>query len=127
MRKFLLQKLTMFFLVVSAFKGYSATCTATVTGNWENPAVWSCGRVPLCTDNITIPSGFTVTITSSQDYNTAGCTTQTMVVSISGVLKFQTGKKLTLPAASIVLIAPGASLQPGGGGESVVVRASVVA
>lgn len=117
MRKLILQNLTIFFLIVSVFKGYSATCTATVTGNWENPAVWSCGHVPLCTDNVTVPSGFTVTITTMLDYSTgAGCSTQTMVVSISGVLKFQTGNKLTLPAASIILVASGGSIQPGGGG-----------
>lgn len=116
MRKLILQNLTFFFLIIFGFKGYSAVCTATLSGSWENPAVWSCGHVPLCTDNITIPSGYTVTITTILDYNTAPCATQTMVVSISGVLKFQTGKKLTLPPASIVLVAPGASIQPGGGG-----------
>ncbi len=119
MRKLFLQNLTIFFLIVSSLKGYSALCTAIGTGNWENPAVWSCGRVPLCTDNITIPSGYTVTITTMLDYSIgAGCSTQTMVVSISGVLQFQAGKKLTLPSSSVVLVASGGSVQPGGGGGS---------
>ncbi len=103
------------FLILSVSKSYSAVCTATLSGNWENPAVWSCGHVPLCTDNITIPSGFTITITSVLNYNTDP-SPPIMTINISGVLKFNTGKKLTLPSESTIYINATGSLQPGGGG-----------
>jgi Concanavalin A-like lectin/glucanases superfamily len=32
------------------------------TGNWNDPTVWSCGRNPLITDNVTINQGHNITI-----------------------------------------------------------------
>jgi glucose/arabinose dehydrogenase len=32
------------------------------TGNWNNPTTWSCGRVPIVTDDVTINTGHTVSI-----------------------------------------------------------------
>jgi glucose/arabinose dehydrogenase len=32
------------------------------TGNWNNPNTWSCGRIPIVTDDITINAGHTVSI-----------------------------------------------------------------
>jgi hypothetical protein len=111
------RKLWLFVFLLLAFsKSYSAVCTAASNGNWEDPAVWSCGRVPLCTDNITIPSGFTITMTTVFDYNVGPCITQTMSITISGVLKFNTGKKLTLPSGSVIFINATGSIQSGGGG-----------
>lgn len=114
------------FLILSVSKSYSAVCTATLSGNWENPAVWSCGHVPLCTDNITIPSGFTITITTVLDYNTDP-SPPPMTINISGILKFNTGKKLTLPPGSTIYVNAGASIQQGvGGGTSNLITIGVV-
>ncbi len=109
-------KLYILLFIFSGLKSKSSTCTATVTGNWENPSVWLCGHVPLCTDNIAIPNGFTVTMTSNQDYNVGACSTQTMIVTISGVLQFQTGKKLTLPSSSLIFVNSGGKIIPSNGG-----------
>ncbi|MFN4082948.1 MAG: T9SS type A sorting domain-containing protein [Bacteroidia bacterium] len=35
---------------------------AIADGNWGNPAIWNTGTVPTSTDNVTIPSPFTVTL-----------------------------------------------------------------
>lgn len=103
------------FLLLTFSKSYSAVCTATSSGNWENPAVWSCGHVPTCADNIIIPSGYTITITTVLDYNTDP-SPQAMSINISGVLNFNTGKKITLPSGSIIYVNAPGSIQPGGGG-----------
>ncbi|AHW61708.1 hypothetical protein FH5T_06865 [Draconibacterium orientale] len=42
-------------------KSGMADCTAS-SGNWSNPAIWSCGKVPTSLDNVIIPDGVTVTV-----------------------------------------------------------------
>lgn len=52
--------------------GCTATATSTLTattsnmavatGNWMTGATWSCGSSPVSTSNVTIPSGYTVTL-----------------------------------------------------------------
>ncbi|WP_320111174.1 PKD-like domain-containing protein [Draconibacterium orientale] len=42
-------------------KSGMADCTAS-SGNWSNPAIWSCGNVPTSSDNVIIPNGVTVTV-----------------------------------------------------------------
>ncbi len=39
----------------------ASVCLAQADGNWDNPAIWDCGRVPNPTDGVGI-NGFTVTI-----------------------------------------------------------------
>ncbi len=104
--------------LLSFTKNYSATCTATITGSWTDPSIWSCGAVPICGDNINIPSDITVTIATTQDYSPSSPCSIAMTLTISGTLKFDTGKKLKLPCGSIVYIAKGGSILPGGGGGS---------
>jgi hypothetical protein len=36
------------------------------TGNWNDADTWSCGRVPIITNNITIAGGHTITIPNGQ-------------------------------------------------------------
>ena len=31
------------------------TCNASASGNWNNPATWSCGEVPTTADKVTVP------------------------------------------------------------------------
>jgi hypothetical protein len=40
----------------------AVTCTATASGNWSDPATWSCGHVPGAGEKVVIPVGFTVTL-----------------------------------------------------------------
>ncbi len=39
-----------------------STCVATISGFWNNPAIWSCGHVPTTTDNAVIAPGVTVIV-----------------------------------------------------------------
>lgn len=45
-----------------AWAGAPGTCNAIASGAWNNPAIWSCGRVPLSSDDVAIRNGFAVTI-----------------------------------------------------------------
>jgi len=102
-----------FFLVLTGFlKLNAAVCTATASGNWHNPAIWSCGTVPQCGDHVVIPNGFTVTVAAQADYS--GCA-QTMTVVVQGVVKFNTGFKLSLPCGSAFYLAHGGQLVEGNG------------
>ncbi len=102
-------------LLFATTSQYAATCTA-VTGNWEAPGTWSCGRLPTCGDVVVIPAGVTVTITSQLDY-TALCAGP-MEIDIFGTLHFQNGKRLTLNCGSIIFVQSGGSVTGGGGGGS---------
>jgi hypothetical protein len=40
----------------------AADCNAQANGDWDQAATWSCGHIPLATESVDIPAGFTVTI-----------------------------------------------------------------
>jgi len=42
------------------------TCTSQASANWNVSGTWSCGHVPLATDNVIIASGFSVNLVNSQ-------------------------------------------------------------
>ncbi|MES2520444.1 MAG: PKD domain-containing protein, partial [Bacteroidota bacterium] len=41
---------------------HCADMSSTKTGNWDDPTVWNCGRLPISTDIITISPSHTVTV-----------------------------------------------------------------
>lgn len=61
------------------------------TGNWNDVTVWSCGRTPTITDDVTISAGHTVTIPAGQT-GFVNKLTQNGKLSISslGALKIKT-------------------------------------
>ena len=54
------------------------------TGNWNQNTTWSCGRIPISTDDITISGGNTVTIPN-------GVSATLKFLELIGTLKIQTG------------------------------------
>ena len=41
-----------------------SSCASTKTGNWNDAATWTCGHVPLVSDDVIINAGHTVTVIS---------------------------------------------------------------
>lgn len=56
-------------LLLFGFSSYAVTKTATTTGNWSNPAIWSPAGVPSDTDNIIIKGNRTITIDGKYTVN----------------------------------------------------------
>ena len=48
--------------VLTLKSAMATTFTAVQTGNWDDPATWSSTVTPSSTDNVIIPTGFTVTV-----------------------------------------------------------------
>jgi ELWxxDGT repeat protein len=59
------------------------------SGSWHDAAVWSCGRLPLASDDITIATGHSITLESAGTARS---------LALQGVLQFLAGGGLTLPA-----------------------------
>lgn len=98
----------------------AAVCSAIVSGNWSDPATWSCGAEPGCGDLIIIPAGITVSIdvhVNLDENSTPACSTAT-IIQVYGTMDFTTGKKMYLACGSSVEIFPGGSMIPGIGGGS---------
>lgn len=74
----------------------SGSCTAMIsvrTGNWNDPSMWSCNRVPVSTDAVQVSSGHIVTIPASVTANAQRLQDYGRVV-------FGAGAKLVLAVAS---------------------------
>ncbi len=56
------------FLGVSMY-AQAKVCVATASGNYNDPAIWSCGAVPSPADSVVIPTGITVTSTGNLTHN----------------------------------------------------------
>ena len=98
-----------------AINSYSANIYAITTGNWENTSSWSdteggspCNCVPTAGDNIYIPSGYTISVTSNINIS-AGLATY---MDISGTLYFKNGVKLRLNCNSVIELRAGGKIQP---------------
>lgn len=89
----------------------ASTITATQNGDWSATDTWGGAGPPGCFDTIVIPAGFTVTVTTMVDLTAC----PPVYILVQGTLAFQAGKKMDLPDGSVVFIAPGGSLNGGGG------------
>ena len=68
--------------------------TSTVGGNWNVPGDWSCGHVPLTTDDVAIDRNFTVNLATANVISvtmTAGILTQSSAFNVAGPLLIQGG------------------------------------
>jgi hypothetical protein len=104
-------------LHLALFSLNAAECTALSSGNWSDPAIWSCGTQPSCGDIVIIPSGISVNVNVQVDLDAPGCSLSSYI-QIHGTLQFVTGNKINLACGSGVEIMPGGQMLPGGGGGS---------
>ncbi len=84
-------------------------CTSLSSGNWNQVARWSCGRVPTSVDDVIISAGHAVTLNSS---------TAISSLTVNGTLVFgnnNTARTATVSGA--VAINAGGTLQVGTGGS----------
>ena len=77
-------------LCLAATNVRGANNTAIASGTWETPANWSLGTVPIATDNVIIPGGFTITATAVGDV----CGSLTMAA--GGSLTINNGSTLSI-------------------------------
>ena len=90
----------------------ATVCSSLGNGDWNNPAVWSCGVVPGAGDTIIINAGDSVDITSTNVYLGAP-----MVIIINGYLLFNSaGAKLHLPCGSEIYLNITGQIADGGVG-----------
>ena len=79
---------------------YSADCSSTKTGNWNDPTVWSTGTVPVAGDNVTILSPHIVSMNGSETLGNltvnSGGTLQFNNTTTSFVLSFAGGSVITV-------------------------------
>ena len=85
-------------ILLSDFQACAALCTANlIGGNWNNAATWNCGRVPACGDDIFIPFGSIVTVSSNVNMSACGSPVN---IFVAGELLFGSNRSISLPAGS---------------------------
>jgi hypothetical protein len=108
-------------ICLSILKSQAATCTASVSTNWNLASTWSCGSVPGCNDVIIIPAGYTVTINSTVDLTGGGCTGTR--INIYGTLFFSgNSSRLDVVSTSTINIYSGGKIttdQPGNNSQKI--------
>ncbi|MFA6013491.1 MAG: DUF6701 domain-containing protein [Gallionellaceae bacterium] len=52
-------------MLLGATHAHAVACNSLATGNWGTIGTWSCGHVPLATDDVTIVAGHTITMNSN--------------------------------------------------------------
>jgi len=90
--------------------GFAATRTASVSGNWNNPATWGGNPIPTSADDVIVPLGFTVTITANA---------VARKVDIYGTLEVNKSVSLTVEGD---LNIEGTFTMKSGGGQTLVVK-----
>lgn len=103
-------------IIFIAEQSFAKNCKSQCSGNWESSLSWLSGMVPACGDTITIEAGHEILICTQLDFYSS-CETP-MYIIVNGTLSFCTGKKLMLPAGSVVEVNVGGSMDPGNGGGS---------
>ncbi|WP_083261248.1 T9SS type A sorting domain-containing protein [Crocinitomix algicola] len=98
--------------VLSLLQVKASIVTAVTDGDWDDNSTWDL-TAPGCYDTVYVPGNTTVTITSTENYESCGA----MIIIVEGTLQFQTGRKLKLPCGDTgVIIYTGGQLKGGGGG-----------
>jgi hypothetical protein len=108
-----MKTICLFISLLISIASKAGSCSATLTGNWESTATWSCGHVPGLGDSVIIPSGYIVTVNANNNTNIGN-------LLISGTLKFTNGAKIDLASTSILQLYASGSIVGGNGGSHIV-------
>ncbi|MBA4408158.1 MAG: hypothetical protein C0397_01890 [Odoribacter sp.] len=111
-------------LILLAFANVNgATRTASVSGNWSNPATWG-GTVPVAGDDVEIGDGVTVTI----DVDPPALASLTIGKLAAGTLQYESGNARTVTVNGIVRIKPGSTFRsaPAGSTSTITTHSLVV-
>lgn len=100
------KKIATLLLALISLTGFSVTKTAVCSGNYCVNSTWSPSGRPVCGDQVIIPAGITVSVTTEENYYDAGCTSA-MQYTIAGTLYFTQTNRLSLPCNSEVWIMTG--------------------
>ena len=113
-----------YFTIISliTLSATAATRTAVNNGNWSASATWGgTANIPQAGDSVVIPSGKTVTVSTTIDLST-GSKTIVNVLS-GGTLDMNNGRRLLLPGESYVNLASSAAqIAHGGGGNNTFIQ-----
>lgn len=102
-------KFYLFIFILLNIKSNAGTCTAVASSNFTLASTWSCGRVPTGFDQITIPSGFTVTINTAIDLTIGNPSNTTLT--INGVLFFSgNASRLAMVESAAIIINTGGKI-----------------
>ncbi len=104
---------TIFFVLFFQFAAIAVTNTATATGPWETGTNWSLGHAPLVTEDVVVPSPFSMSVNAadvclSLTINVGGTVTMASTFSLSIAGNFANAGTFTAAVAS-TLIFNGAS------------------
>jgi hypothetical protein len=92
--------LLMFAMLLPFSAAAGVANTAIANGDWSVATTWSLNRAPASGDDITIPSGYTVTV----DINSP--TYSAMTISVYGTLNFDGGQKINMACDGYLYLAP---------------------
>ena len=75
---------------------YAATCTSNASGDWGTTGTWSCGHVPISTDDVVIAAGHTVS------YDGGTSTILSLTTNSTGVFSFNDNASDSLTVSGTV-------------------------
>lgn len=107
--KVFFKKIFTIILVLVSLSSFSELKTAICTGNYSTATTWSPSGKPACGDNIYIPTGITVSLTTSEPYYESGCTSA-MQFTVSGTFYFTQTSRLSLPCNSEIWVLTGGTV-----------------
>lgn len=115
MENFIRSFILLMILITCNLNSFSAVITAKLLGgNWHSTSTWDLGRIPGCGDNVVIPIGVTVNITSNVDFTGVGCAAT--AIDVMGKIIFDNGKKIKLNEGSCISISVTGSIFASGSG-----------
>ncbi|MBX7204418.1 MAG: T9SS type A sorting domain-containing protein [Bacteroidia bacterium] len=104
-------------LVLIAKPGFATIRMSAADGNWNSASTWQDGILPVTGDSIIIRAGDVVTITQTIDFS-SGSSSQ-LLISDSGTVVLNNGKRLKLSVGSAVyLVGYTSAISATGGGNS---------